>query len=93
MPPKPSWRTLKPTRAVAELEAMRAGWRRAYPNQPWVLEPELARAKRRAELEAKIEREATRVGKHGPGQGRQLAMPRRCADTWPRSGWRSHRNA
>jgi hypothetical protein len=26
--------TLKPTRTVGELEAMRAGWRRAYPNQP-----------------------------------------------------------
>jgi hypothetical protein len=43
--------TLKPTRSVGELQAMRENWRRAYPNQPWSLEPELGRAKRRAELE------------------------------------------
>ena len=51
--------TLKPARPVAELEAMRDGWRPRLSRQStWVLEPELARAKRRAELEAKIEREA-----------------------------------
>src|SRR5207253_2682903 len=58
--------TMKPARPVAELEAMRAGWLRAYPRQPWILEPELARAKRRAELEAKIEREATKLVSTGP---------------------------
>ena len=55
--------SLKLNRPVAELMAMRDGWRRAYHNQPLVLGPEQARAKRRAELEAKIEREA---GKHRP---------------------------
>ena len=43
--------TLKPSRTLGELLAMKAGWVRAYPNQAWALEPELARAKRRAELE------------------------------------------
>ena len=37
-------------------------------NQPWVVEPELARAKRRAELEAKIEREAGKLASTGPAQ-------------------------
>jgi hypothetical protein len=60
--------TLKPSRPVAELEAMRGGWRRAYPNQPWALEPELARAKRRAELEAKIERATGDLAKTRPAQ-------------------------
>jgi hypothetical protein len=59
---------LKPARPVAELEAMRAGWLRAYRNQPWVLEPELARAKRRAELEAKIEREAAKLASTNPAK-------------------------
>jgi hypothetical protein len=60
--------TLKPTRTVGELEAMRAGWRRAYPNQPWVLEPELARAKRRAELEAKMEGATKELKTTGPAK-------------------------
>ena len=60
--------TVKPARPVAELEAMRAGWLRAYPRQPWVLEPELARSKRRAELEARIEREATKLASTGPAR-------------------------
>jgi hypothetical protein len=60
--------TLKAARPVAELEAMRAGWFRAYRNQPWVLEPELARAKRRAELEAKIERASGDLAKTRPAQ-------------------------
>jgi hypothetical protein len=72
--------TLKPARPVAELEAMRAGWLRAYRNQPWVLEPELARAKRRAELEAKIEREATKLASTGPARW-PTAMPGHLRDT------------
>jgi hypothetical protein len=60
--------TLKSARAVAELMAMREGWRRAYPNQPWVLEPELARAKRRAELEQRIERLAGELANTGPAK-------------------------
>ena len=44
--------TLGKSRSVGELQAMREGWKRAYPNQPWVLEPELARAKKRQALEA-----------------------------------------
>ena len=60
--------TLKPTRPAAELMAMRDGWRRAYPNQQWVLEPELARAKRRAELEQKIERVAGELTSTSPAR-------------------------
>ena len=60
--------TLKPTRPAAELMAMREGWRRAYPNQPWVLEPELARAKRRAEVEQKIERVAGELTSTSPAR-------------------------
>jgi hypothetical protein len=58
--------TVKPTRTVGELQAMRDGWKRAYRSEPWVLEPELARAKRRAELEQKIERAATDLAKTMP---------------------------
>ena len=47
---------------------MRDGWRRAYANQPWSLEGELARAKRRAELEAKIERAVCDLAKTGPAK-------------------------
>ena len=83
--------TLKSARPVAELEAMRAGWLRAYPRQPWVLEPELARSKRRAELEAKIEREATKLARHRSGQGGQLDA-KSLADTWPPSAWTSPPN-
>jgi apolipoprotein N-acyltransferase len=57
---------VKPTRTVGELEAMRAGWRRAYPNQPWVLEPELARSKRRADLEAKMDGATKELKTTGP---------------------------
>ena len=57
---------LKQTRTVGELQAMRDGWKRAYRNEPWALEPELARAKRRAELEAKIERVAGELASTGP---------------------------
>jgi hypothetical protein len=41
---------LKFARPVAELEAMRDEWRSKTRNFPWMLEPELARAKRRVEL-------------------------------------------
>ena len=58
--------TLKPTRTVGELQAMRDGWKRAYRSEPWALEPELARAKRRAELEQKIERAAADLAKTTP---------------------------
>jgi hypothetical protein len=60
--------TLKPTRTVGELTAMRDGWRRAYANQPWVLEPELARAKRRAELEAKMDGATKELKTTGPAK-------------------------
>jgi hypothetical protein len=60
--------TLKPTRTVGELEAMRAGWKRAYPREPWALEPELARAKRRAELEAKMEGATKELKTTGPAK-------------------------
>ena len=53
--------TLKPARPVQELEAMRDGWKRAYPNQPWVLEAELARAKKRVELEGVLQANTTGV--------------------------------
>ena len=60
--------TLKPTRTVGELTAMREGWRRAYANQPWVLEPELARAKRRGELEAKMDGATKELKTTGPAK-------------------------
>ena len=60
--------SLKPTRTVGELQAMRDGWKRAYPSQPWVLEPELARAKRRAELQAKIESATADLAKITPAR-------------------------
>jgi uncharacterized membrane protein len=51
--------TLKPSRPVAELEAMRKSWHeRMCKKEAWFYEPELARAKRRADLEQKIERAA-----------------------------------
>jgi hypothetical protein len=59
---------LKPARSVAELLAMRDGWVRAYKREPWILEPELARAKRRAELEQKIERAAGELKATRPAQ-------------------------
>ena len=72
--------TLKPARPVAELEAIvarnpEAGGRCAFVNgsmrtvcPPHPLAPELARAKRRAELEAKIEREAAKLANTGPAK-------------------------
>jgi hypothetical protein len=61
--------TLKPTRPVTELEAMRASWhQRMGKRDPWFYEPELARAKRRAELEAKIERVASELASTGPAK-------------------------
>jgi hypothetical protein len=72
--------TLKPARPVAELEAIiarnpGAGGRCAFVNgsmrtvcPPHPLAPELARAKRRAELEAKIEREAVKLASTGPAK-------------------------
>jgi len=72
--------TLKPARPVAELEAIiarnpEAGGRCAFVNgsmrtvcPPHPLAPELARAKRRAELEAKIEREAATLANTGPAK-------------------------
>jgi len=45
--------SLKPTKPVAELEALRKSWhQRMGKNDPWFYEPELARTKRRLELEA-----------------------------------------
>jgi hypothetical protein len=72
--------TLKPARPVAELEAIvarnpEAGGRCAFVNgsmrtvcPPHPLAPELARAKRRAELEAKVEREAAKLASTGPAR-------------------------
>jgi hypothetical protein len=72
--------TLKPARPVAELEAIvarnpEAGGRCAFGNgsmrtvcPPHPLVPELARAKRRAELEIKIERAAGELAKTGPAK-------------------------
>jgi hypothetical protein len=72
--------TLKPARPVAELEAIvarnpEAGGRCAFVNgsmrkvcPPHPLAPEMARAKRRAELEAKIEREAAKLANTGPAK-------------------------
>jgi hypothetical protein len=72
--------TLKPARPVAELEAIiarnpEAGGRCAIQNgtgrlvcPPHPLAPELARAKRRAELETKIEREAAKLANAGPAK-------------------------
>jgi hypothetical protein len=72
--------TLKPARPVAELEAIvarnpEAGGRCAFVNgsmrtvcPPHPLAPELARAKRRAELEAKIERATGELAKTGPAK-------------------------
>jgi hypothetical protein len=72
--------TLKPARPVAELEAIiarnpEAGGRCAFVNgsmrtvcPPHPLAPELARAKRRAELEAKIESEAAKLASTGPAK-------------------------
>jgi hypothetical protein len=69
---------LKPARPVAELEAIvarnpEAGGRCAIQNgtgrlvcPPHPLVPELARAKRRAELEAKMEREVTKLANTSP---------------------------
>jgi hypothetical protein len=51
--------SLKPSRPVQELQAMRDGWKRAYPSQAWVLEPELARAKKRVELEGVLQTSTT----------------------------------
>jgi hypothetical protein len=71
---------LKPARPVAELEAViarnpEAGGRCAFVNgslrtvcPPHPLAPELARAKRRAELEAKIERVAANLANTGPAK-------------------------
>src|SRR5262245_884388 len=61
--------TVKPARPVAELQVMRDGWFRSCKQcGGWVLEPELARAKRRAELEAKIERVAGELASTGPAK-------------------------
>jgi hypothetical protein len=72
--------TLKPARPVAELEAIigrnpEAGGRCAFVNgslrtvcPPHPLAPELARAKRRAELEAKVESEASKLATTGPAK-------------------------
>jgi hypothetical protein len=72
--------TLKPARPVAELEAIigrnpEAGGRCAFVNgsmrtvcPPHPLAPELARAKRRAELEAKTEREAAKLASTAPAK-------------------------
>ena len=58
--------TLKPSRPVAELEAMRKSWHeRMGKKDAWFYEPELARAKRRAELEAKVERAAAELANTG----------------------------
>ena len=58
--------TLKPSRLVAELEAMRKSWHeRMVKKEAWFYEPELARAKRRAELEAKVERAAGELANTG----------------------------
>ena len=47
--------TLKPTRPVGELEAMRKSWHASMGKRDvWFYEPELARAKRRVELEAAV---------------------------------------
>ena len=71
---------LKPARPLAELEAIvarnpEAGGRCAFVNgsmrtvcPPHPLAPELARAKRRAELEAKIEREAAKMANTVPAK-------------------------
>jgi hypothetical protein len=71
---------LKPTRPLAELEAIiarnpEAGGRCAFVNgsmrtvcPPHPLAPELARAKRRAELEGKIERATSELAKTGPAK-------------------------
>jgi hypothetical protein len=47
---------------------MRDGWVRAYKREPWILEPELARAKQRAELEQKIERGAGELKATNPAK-------------------------
>ena len=61
--------TLKPTRPVAELEANRASWhQRMGKKDAWFYEPELARAKRRAELEGKIERATNDLKATGPAK-------------------------
>jgi uncharacterized membrane protein len=58
--------TLKSSRPVAELEAMRKSWHeRMGKKEAWFYEPELARAKRRAELDAKVERAAGELANTG----------------------------
>jgi hypothetical protein len=59
--------TLKPTKPVAELEALKNSWhQRIGKREPWFYEADLARAKRRAELEQKIERAAADLAKLTP---------------------------
>ena len=58
---------LKPTKPVAELEALKKSWQeRMGKREAWYYEPDLARAKRRAELEQKIERAADNLVKLTP---------------------------
>ena len=58
---------LKPTKPVAELEALKKSWHdRVGKREPWFYDADLARAKRRAELEQKIERAAADLAKTMP---------------------------
>ena len=61
--------SLKPTKPVAELEALKASWhQRMGKREPWFYDADLARAKRRAELEQKIERATADLAKITPAR-------------------------
>jgi hypothetical protein len=89
--------TLKPSRPVAELEAMRKSWHeRMGKKEAWFYEPELARAKRRAELEAKVERAAGELAHTGSAKIANFRCCSACSlpfRTWDPDQRRSRQQA